>query len=275
MNDIILDIISRALAEDIGPGDVTTEATVKPGKLGKAVVIAKEDMVLAGLDVFKRVFLTLDDRVKISFKYKDRDNVKKGAAIAELRGPMRPLLKGERVALNLLQRMCGIATLTAEFVQAVKGNKAVILDTRKTTPGLRVLEKYAVTVGGGKNHRFGLYDMALIKDNHIAAAGGIKRAVKAARKALSEKMRVEVECATLDDVREALEAGADIIMLDNMTLAQMRSSVKLVSGHVPVEASGNMDLVRVRSVAETGVDYISVGALTHSARAMDISMKVK
>lgn len=276
MNELIIqEIISRALAEDIGHGDITTQATVNPDAEGIAVVVAKEDMVLCGIEVFLEVFLALDSEIDFSCEFLDCDVVKSGTVITELAGPLATLLTGERVALNLLQRMSGIATLTAKYVKEVAGTKARILDTRKTTPGLRVLEKYAVTVGGGYNHRFGLYDGILIKDNHIAAAGGIKKAVESARELAPHTLKIEVECATLPQVKEALAASADIIMLDNMDNKTMKSAVKTIAGKALVEASGNMSLERVADVAKTGVDFISVGALTHSAPAIDISMRVK
>ena len=272
----VREIIKRALAEDLGPGgDITTFATVDPDKEGVAAVIAKEDTVLAGLEVFLETFLYLERSVDFSTGFADGDVIKKGEVIAELVGPLHILLTGERVALNLLQRMCGIAALTSQFVQAVSGTKAQILDTRKTTPGLRVLEKYAVTVGGGKNHRFGLFDGLLIKDNHIKAAGGIKEAVESARLKIPHTLMVEVECESISDVREALANGADILMLDNMDIKAMKAAVKEIAGRALIEASGNMTLERVGEVAKTGVDFISVGSLTHSAKAADLSMKIK
>ncbi|MBI5695759.1 MAG: carboxylating nicotinate-nucleotide diphosphorylase [Nitrospirae bacterium] len=271
----IQEIIARALAEDIGNGDVTTEATVDPDKDGEAVVVAKEDFILAGYEVFLNVFMSLEPGIEFNVEYLDGDEVEKGANIITLKGPMRTLLTSERVALNLLQRMSGIATLTAKYVKAIEGTKAAILDTRKTTPGLRTLEKYAVTVGGGRNHRFGLYDGILIKDNHIAAAGGITKAVEAARATAPHMLKIEVECESVKDVKEALKAGADVIMLDNMDEKSMAEAVKVIGGKALTEASGNMTLERVRAVAGTGVDFISVGALTHSAPAVDISMRVK
>lgn len=271
----IQEIIARALAEDIGNGDVTTEATVDPDKDGEAVVVAKEGFVLAGYEVFLNVFMSLEPGIEFTVEYLDGDEVAKGSNIITLKGPMRTLLTGERVALNLLQRMSGIATLTAKYVKAIEGTKAAILDTRKTTPGLRTLEKYAVTVGGGKNHRFGLYDGILIKDNHIAAAGGITKAVEAARATAPHMLKIEVECESVKDVKEALKARADVIMLDNMDEKTMAEAVKVIGGKALTEASGNMTLERVRAVAGTGVDFISVGALTHSAPAVDISMRVK
>jgi len=275
MNELdIREIISRALAEDIGHGDVTTGATVDPDAEGTSIVVAKEPFVLAGYEVFLEVFLSLEPSIDFSANYVDGDRVKKGDVVMELQGPLAALLTGERVALNLLQRMCGIATLTGKFVAAVSGTKARILDTRKTTPGLRVLEKYAVTVGGGWNHRFGLSDGVLIKDNHIAASGGIRNAVTAARELAPHMLKIEVECSTIEDVKEALACRADIIMLDNMTTRTMKEAVGIIGGKAMTEASGNMTVKRVREVAETGVDMISVGALTHSAPAVDISMRI-
>jgi nicotinate-nucleotide pyrophosphorylase (carboxylating) len=276
MNEMtIQEIIARALAEDIGSGDVTTDATVEPDAEGEAAVTAKEEFIIAGGEIFLNVFLALDPGIDFSVEYLDGDRVKKGETFMTLNGPLSALLTGERVALNLLARMSGIATLTARFVREVEGTRARILDTRKTTPGLRALEKYAVTVGGGHNHRFGLYDGILIKDNHIAAAGGIKNAVEAAKRHAPHVLKIEVECENMDDVKEAMKAGADIIMLDNMDMDSMKAAVKLINNRALVEASGNMTLKRVRAVAETGVDFISVGALTHSAPAADISMKIK
>lgn len=271
----VQEIIARALAEDIGNGDATTDATVDPDRDGEAVVVAKEGFILAGYEVFLNVFLSLEPAVEFGVEYLDGDEVPKGATMFTLKGPLRTLLTGERVALNLLQRMSGIATLTSKYVGAVDGTRAAILDTRKTTPNLRTIEKYAVTVGGGRNHRFGLYDGILIKDNHIAAAGGITRAVESARSSAPHMLKIEVECESIKDVKEALKARADIVMLDNMDIPTMSEAVKVVGGKALTEASGNMTLDRVRAVAETGVDFISVGALTHSAPAVDISMKVR
>lgn len=268
-------IIEKALVEDIGHGDITTQATVDPDRDGTAVIVAKEDFVLAGIEVFLEVFLYLEPAIDFSVNFADGDRIKKGEMIAEISGPLATLLTGERVALNLLQRMSGIATLTAKYAEAVSGTKAKVLDTRKTTPGLRVLEKYAVTVGGGRNHRFGLFEGVLIKDNHIVAAGGIKKAIASARKSIPHTLKIEVECATLAQVKEALSAKADIIMLDNMTEKQMKEAVGVIGRKALIEASGNMTLERVKAVAQTGVDFISVGALTHSAKASDISMLVK
>jgi len=270
----VSDIIRAALAEDIGHGDVTTGACVDPDAEGTAEVVAKENFLLAGYEVFLEVFLTLDPAIDFSVNRMDGDKVKKGAVIMELEGPLLSLLTGERVALNLLQRMSGIATLTDRYVRAVSGTNARILDTRKTTPGLRVLEKYAVTVGGGYNHRFGLSDGVLIKDNHIAAAGGIAGAVIAARENAPHTLRIEVECATMDEVKAALDASVEVIMLDNMDVSTIKKAVKLIGDRALVEASGNMTLRRAAEVARAGVDMISVGALTHSAPAVDISMNI-
>lgn len=265
-------IIENALAEDIHTGDITTMAVVRQGGDARAILKAKEEMVLAGIEVAARVFHQLDERIVFTPRCADGELVASGGLIAELSGNAAMLLQGERVALNLLQRMCGIATLTARYVAVVKGTRARVVDTRKTTPGLRVLEKYAVRVGGGTNHRTGLYDGVLIKENHIAAAGGITEAVRRARSYIPHTMKVEIETETLAQVAEALVAGADIIMLDNMELAAMREAVLMIGGKALVEASGGVNLETIRGIAETGVDIISVGALTHSARAMDISM---
>jgi len=265
-------IIENALAEDIHTGDITTLAVVRGGRAARAILKAKEEMVLAGIDVAARVFRLLDERIVFTPAFADGDRLAPGDIIARITGDAALLLQGERVALNLLQRMCGIATLTARYVEAVRGTKARVVDTRKTTPGLRILEKYAVRVGGGTNHRTGLYDGVLIKENHITAAGGLTEAVRRAKSYIPHTLKVEVETETLAQVAEALAAGADIIMLDNMDTSAMREAVALIAGRALVEASGGVSLESVRGIAETGVDIISVGALTHSARAMDISM---
>ena len=268
-------IIRTALAEDIGLGDVTTSVTVGAEAQGRAELVAKEDFALAGIDVAAEVFRVIDPAVKFEKIFVDGQQVKRGDVIAWLKGPASVLLTGERVALNLLQRMSAIATLTARYVAEVDGTKATIVDTRKTVPGLRALDKYAVRMGGGRNHRIGLFDGVLIKENHIAAAGGIAAAVARAKEQLPHTLKIEVETSTLDEVTEALDAGADVIMLDNMTLDEMRSGVELIAGRALVEASGGVNLERVREIAETGVDIISVGALTHSGKAADISMLFK
>jgi nicotinate-nucleotide pyrophosphorylase (carboxylating) len=275
MDDYLKDLIEKALAEDIGPGDVTSEATIRKEARSVAVLLAKQDLVLAGLDAARAVFHHLDADIQLTTSAKDGDRINAGAEFARLTGNTRALLAGERVALNLLQHLSGIATLTARYVERVKGLKAEVLDTRKTLPGLRELEKYAVRMGGGRNHRMGLYDMVLIKDNHIQAAGGITRAVEAVRRNVHPPLKIEVETKTLDEVREALAAKADIIMLDNMSIGVTHEAMKLIAGKALVEASGNVTLETIRSIAETGVDFISSGSLTHSAPAADISMKIK
>lgn len=266
------ELLERALAEDIGPGDVTTEWIIPATQRSKAVMMAKAPGVIAGLHLVRQVFALLDPEVQVTLQVGDGDRVLPGEVIATLEGPTRGLLSGERLALNLLQRLSGIATLTRSYVEAVAGTGAVILDTRKTTPGLRALEKYAVQVGGGQNHRFGLYDMVLIKDNHIQAAGSITEAVWRVRQQNAQGLEIEVEVRTWAELEEALPLSVDRILLDNMTTEQMRQAVALANGRVPLEASGNVTLQRVREIAETGVDYISSGALTHSAKALDISM---
>jgi len=265
-------LIRTALEEDIGPGDVTTAATVTPGTLARAELVAKEEFLLAGIGVARRVFELLDAEVAFECLVADGLAVKRGEVLAWLKGDAASLLQGERVALNLLQRLSGVATLTAQFVKETAGTGATIVDTRKTTPGLRALEKYAVRVGGGGNHRMALYDGVLIKENHVAAAGGITTAVTRARRHAPHTLKIEVEVRTLQEVAEALAAGADILLLDNMDLAQLRAAVELVGGRALTEASGGVNLDTVRAIAETGVDLISVGALTHSYRSVDITM---
>ncbi|MBI4826122.1 MAG: carboxylating nicotinate-nucleotide diphosphorylase [Nitrospirae bacterium] len=270
-------LIRNALNEDIGSGDVTTSAVIPEGHKTKAVFIAKENCIIAGLPFAKRTFELLDPGVKFSVIKKEGSRLKKGTAFAKVSGDTSSILMGERVALNLLQRMSGIATLTDRYVQAVKRHKARIVDTRKTAPGLRFFDKYAVRTGGGQNHRFGLFDAVLIKDNHIDAAGGVSRAVELARLNAGKSLKIEVETRNITEVRAALSAGADIIMLDNMPLHNMQKAVDLIRSKKPetiIEASGGINLENVNSVAAAGVDLISVGALTHSAHAADISMKV-
>jgi nicotinate-nucleotide pyrophosphorylase (carboxylating) len=265
-------IVRRALEEDMGDGDVTTNCTLSPTAILKGQVMAKEAGIVAGLEVAKLTFALLDEHVEFTPSATDGDPVKVAMTIATLSGPGRALLSGERVALNFLQRMSGIATLTHRFVEAVQGTPAVILDTRKTAPGLRFLDKWAVRLGGGQNHRFGLYDMVLIKDNHIAAVGSISQAVERVRAGDKRRRPIEVEVKTLAELQEALELGIDRIMLDNMSPAEMRQAVSLTNGRAPLEASGNITLENVATVAATGVNYISVGALTHSVEALDISL---
>jgi nicotinate-nucleotide pyrophosphorylase (carboxylating) len=270
----IMEIIRQALAEDIGDGDVTTDCTVPADVWLEGTFVAKEAGVIAGLEVVRLTFAELDERVRLTPLVADGNHVEAGEAVATIAGPGRALLSGERVALNFLQRMSGIAMLTRHFVHAVQGTHAVILDTRKTAPGLRLFDKWAVRLGGGQNHRFGLYDMVLIKDNHIAAAGGITEAVERVRRGDERKRAIEVEVRTLAELREAVGLDVDRILLDNMTADEIREAVQLTDGRVPLEASGNVTLDNVGAIASTGVDYISVGMLTHSARALDVSLTV-
>ena len=265
-------LIEQALHEDIHTGDITTQAVVPGRRPASARLIAKEPLVLAGIHVAEMVFRKLDPSVTFVARIPEGSSAGKGDVLATIEGNASDLLMAERVALNLLQRMSGIATLTSRYVEAVSGTKARIVDTRKTTPGLREIEKYAVRVGGGVNHRTGLYDGVLIKENHIAAAGGIAEAVSRARAYIPHTLKIEIETETRSQVEEALAAGADIIMLDNMDCGAMRDCVALIAGRALVEASGGVNLDSVRAIAETGVDIISIGALTHSPRAMDISM---
>ncbi|NOY53313.1 MAG: carboxylating nicotinate-nucleotide diphosphorylase [Deltaproteobacteria bacterium] len=268
------EIVRRAIAEDLGAGDITTDPIVPPGRSAAAEMIAKEDFVLAGINVAREVFRQIDPALRFEPLFDDGSFITPGSAVAVINGSAAPILRGERVALNFLQHLSGVATVTAAFVRRVEGLAVSILETRKTLPGLRALEKYAVRVGGGTNHRMGLYDAVLIKDNHIAVAGGISAAVESVRKAHPDLAPVEVEVTDLEEVREALDAGADIILLDNMDPGTLRAAVNMVRGRALTEASGNITLENVRAVAETGVDRISVGALTHSVRAVDISLKI-
>lgn len=274
MNYLGLDeFILAALREDIGTGDITTECCVPEAEQSRAVFRCKESGVVCGLDVAKRVFSLLDAHVTFTATVQEGAEVQVGDVVATISGPSRSILSGERLALNLMQHMSGVATKTAEMVKKVQGTNAVIVDTRKTTPGMRVLEKYAVRMGGGTNHRFNLADGVLIKDNHIVAAGGITNAVNNARKIVPHTLKIEVETTNFDEIREALDAGADIIMLDNMSCADMKKAVELIAGRAKVEASGNMGVRDVSEVAATGVDLISIGALTHSVAALDISLQ--
>jgi nicotinate-nucleotide pyrophosphorylase (carboxylating) len=268
----ILACIRRALEEDIGPGDVTTNAIVPATSLMRGQLVAKQSGVVAGLDVAEAVFKTLDERVAFRALVAEGAQVERQQVLAEVSGPARSLLTAERTALNFLGRMSGIATLTRQFVDAVAGTRAIILDTRKTAPGLRLVDKLAVRRGGGQNHRLGLYDMILIKDNHIDHAGSLAEAVQRARAARSG-LEIEVEARTLADVQTALDLGVSRILLDNMPPEMMRRAVELAAGRALLEASGNVTLENVRQIAETGVDYISVGALTHSARVFDVSLE--
>ena len=274
-NKAITSLISHALAEDLGSGDITSEATISFESTSEAVILAKQHLVLAGIDIAREVFRQLDPAIQFSPFVRDGEVIHSGTELARLFGNTRALLAGERVALNLLQHLSGIATLTAAYGEKLKGLRAQVLDTRKTLPGLRQLEKYAVRMGGGRNHRFGLSDGVLIKDNHIKAVGSIAQAVERARKKAHHLLKIEVETGTLDEVSEALAAKADIIMLDNMPIDLMREAVKLIKGQALIEASGNVTLETVRHIAETGVDFVSSGSLTHSAPAADISMKIQ
>jgi nicotinate-nucleotide pyrophosphorylase (carboxylating) len=267
--------IEQFLHEDIGSGDLTSEAVLEADQVGTAEFVAKESFVVCGIEsIASLVFKTQNPIIEIIEAGKDASQASPGDLLLKARGPVLDLLKAERVALNLVQRLCGIATLTALFVKKVKPLPVRILDTRKTTPGLRMLEKYAVRVGGGYNHRFNLADGVLIKDNHIQACGSIKNAVAKMREKVPHTMKIEVEASSMEEVRECLNSTVDIIMLDNMTSDQMREAVKLAGGRALLEASGGISLDNVREVAETGVDYISIGALTHSAPACDISMRL-
>jgi nicotinate-nucleotide pyrophosphorylase (carboxylating) len=267
-------LINLALSEDIGAGDVTSKALVESQAAGQAVIVAKQDGVLAGLPVAKMVFQAVDPTVVFRMLKRDGGRIKNGEKLALIQGKTKGILSAERTALNFLQRLSGIATLTSKYVEETKGTKARILDTRKTTPGLRVLEKYAVKTGGGQNHRMGLFDMVLIKENHLKAVGGISRAIVRAR-SKSRGKKIEVEVRNLNEAREAVESKPDWIMLDNMRIDQMRKAVQLIrsaSRTIKIEASGNVNLKNVRNIGLTGVDFISVGALTHSAPALDMSL---
>ena len=266
-------LLLAALREDISNEDVSTNAVIREETPGEVELLAKQDGVIAGLEVFARVFTLLDERTEVTFLCKDGDAVRSGQLLGRVRGDIRVLLSGERVALNLLQRMSGIATCAREMAAALQGTNTRLLDTRKTTPGLRILEKYAVRVGGGYNHRFNLSDGILLKDNHIAAAGGVREAVRLAREYAPFLQKVEVEVETLEMVDEAVAAGADVIMLDNMPVEDMREAVRRIAGRAQTECSGNVTREKLQALADISVDYISSGALTHSAPILDISMK--
>ena len=267
-------LIDIALKEDVGTGDITTDTIIPPDQRAKALLTAKADGVIAGLLIAERVFRKLDSGVRWQNRVDDGKAAASKTVIAEVEGKLRALLTGERVALNFLQRMSGIATETSKYVSLLKSYRTKILDTRKTLPGHRMLDKYAVNMGGGTNHRIGLYDMVMIKDNHIKAAGNITKAVEAIKGKVAEGIKIEVETTNLDEVKEALEAKADIIMLDNMSTDLMRKAIRIIDGKAKVEASGSMNLERLKEVAVTGVDFISVGAVTHSVKALDISMNI-
>lgn len=266
-------LIMQALEEDITSEDISTNSVMPEYQKGQVELICKQDGVIAGLGVFQRVFELLDDTVTFDMKVKDGDAVKSGELLAVVTGDIRALLSGERTALNYLQRMSGIATYTNSIVKLLEGAKTTLLDTRKTTPNMRIFEKYAVKVGGGSNHRYNLSDGVMLKDNHIGAAGSITKAVKMAREYVSFVHRIEVEVENLDMVKEAVEAGADIIMLDNMTPEQMKEAVRIIDGRAKTECSGNVTKENIKNILDVGVDYVSSGALTHSAPIMDISLK--
>lgn len=278
MNNITMalnadELILSALREDITSEDITTNSVMREYQLGEVELICKQDGVIAGLDVFKRTFELLDSKAEVTFTKKDGDTVKNGDKIGVVRGDIRVLLSGERTALNYLQRMSGIATYTRSIADLLKGSKTKLLDTRKTTPNMRVFEKYAVKVGGGYNHRYNLSDGILLKDNHIGAAGGVKEAVQMAKEYAPFVRKIEIEVENLDMLKEALDAGADIIMLDNMSVEDMKEAVKLVSGKAETECSGNVTKENVERLVDIGVDYISSGALTHSSPILDLSLK--
>ncbi len=267
------ELILMALREDISSEDITTNSVVREKKNGKVQLICKQDGIIAGLHVFKRTFELLDENISVKMYFKDGDNVKNGNIIAEIEGDVRALLSGERTALNFLQRMSGIATYTSNVVKLLEGSSVKLLDTRKTTPNMRIFEKYAVKVGGGYNHRYNLSDGILIKDNHIGAAGGVKEAVRMAKEYAPFVRKIEVEVENLDMLKEALEAGADIIMLDNMTPEMMKEAVALTRGKAETECSGNVTKENIQNIIDIGVDYVSSGALTHSAPILDLSLK--
>ena len=266
-------LIRMALQEDITSEDVSTNAVMRSAVKGTVYLIAKEDGIIAGLDVYARVFQILDEKTEISFNFKDGDAVKKGDLLGTVTGDIRVLLSGERVALNYLQRMSGIATYTKQVSKLLEGSKVTLLDTRKTTPNCRVFEKYAVRIGGGCNHRYNLSDGVLLKDNHIGAAGSVAKAVAMAKEYAPFVRKIEIEVETMEQVKEAVEAGADIIMLDNMTPEMMKEAVELIAGRAQTECSGNITKENIAKILETGVDFVSSGALTHSAPILDISMK--
>ncbi len=267
-------LFELAYAEDIGSGDITTNNIIQPAERKTAVFVAKENGVVAGLPVAEMVFRELDETLEWNVKKQEGEKVQKGEILVEFKASYRALLTGERIALNFVQRLSGIASATRVFVNEVKDFQVQILDTRKTLPGYRLLDKYAVKTGGATNHRMGLHDMVMIKDNHIQVAGGIKPAVAAVKLKIPVSIKIEVETTTLDEVKQALEAGADIIMLDNMTTEMMAEAVKLIDKKAKTEASGNMSIERLREVAATGVDFISIGSLTHSVKALDISQRI-
>ena len=271
---LIEPIVRRALEEDLGYGDITTSSIIDKDAWAEGVFISREKVVIAGQAVVSLTYALLNDEIQITWLEREGEWIEAGTRIGEIRGPVRPILSGERVALNFLQMMSGIATATARLVKEIKGTGAKVTDTRKTTPGLRLLEKYAVSIGGGYNHRFNLSDAVLIKDNHIVAAGSVGAAVARVRQKLGHTVKIEVEAENENEVKEALASGVDIIMLDNMEPHQIKEMVKLIGGRALVEASGGINETNIRQVAEAGVNFISVGAITHSAPAVDISLEV-
>ena len=278
MNDITMtlnadELIKMALREDISSEDVSTNAVMPEAKPGEVELLAKQDGIICGMDVYERVFKLLDDSTVVEKYVKDGDEVKKGQLMAKVKGDVRVLLSGERVALNYLQRMSGIATYTHEVAALLEGSKTVLLDTRKTTPNMRIFEKYAVKCGGGQNHRYNLSDGILLKDNHIGAAGSVAKAIQMAKEYAPFVRKIEIETETLDQVKEAVEAGADIIMLDNMDLQTMKEAVKIIDGRAKTECSGNVTKENIANIIDSGVDYVSSGALTYAAPILDISMK--
>ncbi len=275
MTQFLNQLIDMALAEDIGAGDITTDYLVPCDSQGQGIIVAKEDLVLAGLDIAKMVFQRLDPKINIQSAYEDGAEIACGETVLSLEGRLRALLTAERPALNFLQHLSGIATQVRTYVKALKNSRVKLVDTRKTTPGWRVLEKYAVRMGGAHNHRMGLFDGVLIKDNHIAACGGIQQAVAAARKHISHLIKIEVEVSDLAGIHDALESGVDVIMLDNMDIAHIQEAVSVIQNRAIVEVSGGITLEHLTDLAQTGVDLISVGAMTHSARAVDLSMRIQ
>jgi nicotinate-nucleotide pyrophosphorylase (carboxylating) len=275
MTPHLAQLIDMALAEDIGTGDITTDYLVPCHSLGRGIIVAKEDIVLCGLEIAKTVFQRLDPKVDLQSAHEDGAEIACGDTVLVLEGSLRALLTAERPALNFLQHLSGIATHVRTYMKTLKNRQVRLVDTRKTTPGWRVIEKYAVRMGGAHNHRMGLFDGILIKDNHIAACGGIRQAVAAARKQISHLIKIEVEVSDLAGVQEALESGADVIMLDNMDIPHIREAVSVIQHRAIVEVSGGVTLKHLTELAETGVDLISVGALTHSARAVDLSMRIQ
>lgn len=274
-NPLVKEIISLALKEDLGPGDITTDAVIKEKKRAKAKLIAKEEFILAGLPVFKAVFRQLSKDVVFEDLFKEGDLVRYGQVICYVDGPVSVILKAERTALNFLQRMSGIATAVRNFVKKVSHTKVKILDTRKTAPGMRLLDKYAVRIGGGSNHRLGLFDGILIKDNHISAIGSIKEAIQRAKSYAPHTLKIEVEVENLSQLREAVDSGADIVLLDNMGIEEIKKAVEIAKGKVLIEVSGGIKLSNVEKIAATGVDFISVGEITHSVKGVDISLELQ